>query len=133
VPTLRLAEAIGLFCLAAGAGMMIAPERWRAILDDLERLPGLAYAFGAIAFAIGVAILIPHHITADWLAAAVTVIAILAAIEGLALVAVPQVVFVLARSFLAAPRLWAIVTIVIGAVLFLAGLTGRADAIPRMI
>lgn len=131
VLTLRLAEAIGLYCFAAGIGILIGPDRWRAIVEDMERLPALAYVSGAAAFAIGAAILIPHHILADPLAAIVTIIAVLILIEGLALLAVPQAFLALARPFLAAPRLWGIAAIVIGALLFLAGLTGRADAVPQ--
>ena len=130
VLTLRLAEAIGLYCLAAGIGMLTAPTRWRAILDDIERIPGLTYAFGAVAFAVGVAILIAHHVTHDPLGLIVTIIAACAAIEGLVLIAAPTVFIAIARSFLAAPRLWAIISIVLGIFLFLAGFTGHADALP---
>jgi hypothetical protein len=130
VLTLQLARAIGLYMLAAGIGIQSAPDRFRAIFDDLERVPGLTYAFGVAAFAIGTAILIPHHILYDPLSIVVTLIAVLAAIEGLLLLAAPQVMIAIGRPFMVSIRLWGIVSIVLGLVLFLAGLTGRADALP---
>jgi uncharacterized protein YjeT (DUF2065 family) len=116
--------------LAVGIGIQSAPDRFRAIFDDLERVPGLSYLFGITAFAIGTAILIPHHILYDPLSIVVTVIAVLAAIEGLLLLAAPQVMFAIGRPFMASIRLWGIVSMVLGLVLFLCGFTGRADALP---
>jgi hypothetical protein len=130
VLTLELAQAIGLYILFAGLGLLVAPGKMAAIVADMEASPGLTYAFGIAAFAIGVAILIPHHVLYDWLSVVVTVIAVIAAVEGLLLLAVPKILFAVARGFLAAERLWAIVAIVAGLILFLAGFTGRADALP---
>jgi hypothetical protein len=130
VLTLRLAEAIGLYWLAAGIGLLIMPQKLRAIVDDFDRSPGLVYAVGVAAFAIGTAILIPHHVLADPLSVIVTVLAALLAIEGLVLIAAPQILLGFARSFITSARLWALVAIVLGLLLFLAGLTGRADALP---
>src|SRR6202012_2175465 len=130
VLTLQLAQALGLYALAAGIGIVSAPARFAAIVDDMERVPGLTYAFGLAAFAIGVAILIPHHILYDPLSVVVTLIAAFAAIEGLVLLAAPQAMIAIARPFVANVRLWGIVSIVLGLVLFLCGFTGRADALP---
>ncbi len=60
----------------------------------------------------------------------VTILAALYAIEGLVLIAFPAILLSLARPFVPAARLWAIVAIILGLILFLAGLTGRADALP---
>jgi uncharacterized protein YjeT (DUF2065 family) len=130
VLTLWLAQALGLYAMAAGIGIVTAPQRLRAIVDDMERLPGLTYAFGIAAFAIGTAILIPHHILADPLAAVVTIIAAIAAIEGLILLAAPQILIRLARPFALHAPLWGLIAIVLGLILFLLGFTGRADALP---
>lgn len=130
VLTLQLAQALGLYAMAAGIGILAAPDRFRAILGEMEASPGLCYAFGLAAFAIGTAILIPHHLLADPLAAVVTIIAACAAIEGLLLLAAPQILIAIGRPFLAAVRLWGIVAILLGLLLFLAGFTGRADALP---
>lgn len=130
VLTLRLAEAIGLYWLAAGFGLLIMPQKLRAIVDDFDRSPGLVYAVGMAAFAIGTAILIPHHILYDPLSVIVTVLAALLAVEGLVLIAAPQILIAFARSFVTGARLWALIAIVLGLLLFLAGFTGRADALP---
>lgn len=130
VLTLWLAQAIGLYALAAGIGLLLAPGRMAAIVEDMEAHPALAYGFGAFAFAIGTIILFAHHVTYDPLALVVTLLAACAAVEGLVLVAVPGLFFAAARPFLRAERLWAIVAVVLGLVLLLAGATGRADALP---
>ncbi len=130
VLTLQLAQAIGLYLLAAGIGLLAAPGRMAAIVADIERSPGLATLFGIGAFAIGVAILIPHHVTYDWLALVVTLIAVVVALEGLLLLAAPTLILAVATRVLAAERLCAIAAIVAGLILFLAGFTGRADALP---
>jgi uncharacterized protein YjeT (DUF2065 family) len=130
VLTLQLAQALGLYAMAAGIGILTAPDRFRAVIGEMEASPGLTYAFGVAAFAIGTAILIPHHLLADPLAAIVTVIAALAAIEGLVLLAAPQMLIAIGRPLVIHARLWGIVALVIGLLLFLAGFTGRADALP---
>ncbi len=130
VLTLRLAEAIGLYWLVAGVGLLLVPQRMGAILGDIERSPGLAYAFGVATFAIGAAILIPHHVLADPLSVIVTVLAALLVIEGLVLIAAPGMLIAFSRPLMTSARLWAIIAIVVGLLLLLAGLTGRADALP---
>jgi uncharacterized protein YjeT (DUF2065 family) len=111
VLTLDLATAIGLYWIAAGIGLLIAPERMRALVDDLDRLPGLTSGLGLGVFAIGVGMLIPHHVLYDPLSVVVTVLATLLALEGLVLIAAPRLLIGLARPLLAA-------------------LTGQADALP---
>jgi uncharacterized protein YjeT (DUF2065 family) len=130
VLTLDLATAIGLYWIAAGIGLFAAPERMRAMVEDLDRSPGLVYAIGLGVFAIGTAILIPHHVLYDPLSVIVTVLAAVVALEGLVLIAAPGLLIGLARPFLAHARLWAIVSLVLGVLMLLAGLTGRADALP---
>jgi uncharacterized protein YjeT (DUF2065 family) len=130
VLTLDLAIAIGLYWIAAGIGLLTAPDRMRAMVDDLVRVPGLTYGLGLGVFAIGTAILIPHHVLYDPLSVIVTVLAALFALEGLALIAAPQLLVRIARPFLNGARLWAIVALVLGLLMLLAGLTGRADALP---
>jgi hypothetical protein len=130
VLTLQLAQAIGLYALAAGIGLLLVPGRMTAILAEMESSPGLTYAFGVIAFALGIAILIPHHLLYDPLSCFVTGLAAAATAQGALILAAPRIFFALARPAAFPERLLAIVAIVGGAVLFLAGFTGRADALP---
>jgi hypothetical protein len=127
VLTLRLAEAIGLYVAATGAGALVAPERWRAIGPELERSPGLVLLMGIVTFAIGSAMLGVHHALTDPLADIVTAIAAIAAVEGLLLLVTPEAMIAFGRPFMARPRLWAMFALVAGIALFLAGLTGRAN------
>ena len=60
----------------------------------------------------------------------VTVLAAIFAAEGLLLIAVPQLLDRIAQPFLSNARLWAIVSLVLGLAMLLAGLSGRADALP---
>jgi uncharacterized protein YjeT (DUF2065 family) len=130
VLTLQLAQAIGLYLVAVGIGGLLRPERWREIVADIERSAAIADLFGVASFAIGVAILIPHHVLYDPLSIMVTLIAGLSVLEGLLLLAFPDILLALARPFVAAARLWAIAALIAGVLLFLAGFTGRADALP---
>ena len=127
VLTLRLAEAIGLYAVATGAGALIGPQRWLAIGPELERSPGLVLLMGIVAFAIGAAMLGAHHALTDPLADIISVIAAIVVAEGLLLIVAPDLMIAFGRPFLARPRVWAIVTLMAGVALFLAGLTGRAD------
>ena len=130
VLTLDLATAIGLYWIAAGIGLLLAPGRMRAMVDDLVRVPGLTYGIGLGVFAIGTAILIPHHVLYDPLSMIVTILAAVLALEGLVLIAAPQALVRIAQPFLAHARLWAILSLILGVLMLLAGLTGRADALP---
>jgi len=130
VLTLDLATAIGLYWIAAGIGLLLAPGRMRAMVEDLVRVPGLTYGIGLGVFAIGTAILIPHHVLYDPLSMIVTILAAVLALEGLVLIAAPQALVRIAQPFLAHARLWAILSLILGVLMLLAGLTGRADALP---
>lgn len=128
VLTLRLAEAFGLYLVAVGAGALIAPDRWRAVGDEMERSPGLVLIAGVLTFAFGALIFGIHHSLADPFAIVITVFGAIGAVEGLLLLAVPQTLIAIGRAAFARPHLWAIVAVLLGAVLFVAGLTGHATA-----
>lgn len=129
VLTLRLAEVIGLYMVVMGVGGLAAPHRWRAMMGDLERSPGLVMALGFPAFAIGAALVLIHDIWTDPLAIVVTLIGYVALVKGALLLAVPGPLFKLGRWSLNFTRAWAIISILLGILLFLAGLTGRATVI----
>lgn len=124
--TLRLAEAIGLYMIVMGIGGLVAPHRWRQMMDDLERSPGLVMAMGFPVFAVGAALVLIHSIWTDPLAIIVSLIGYVALVEGALLLAVPGPLIGIGRWSLNFTRVWAIISIVLGIFLFLAGLTGRA-------
>ena len=126
--TLALAKALGVYMLAAGLSGLIAPTRWRAILDGLRASDALVYVTGVFTFALGATLVLLHTVWTDPLAIAVTLVGWAAAIEGVVLIAYPEPLLKLGASMLrpGIARPYAIVAIVIGAVFLFAGLFGRA-------
>jgi uncharacterized protein YjeT (DUF2065 family) len=131
VLTLQLAQAIGLYLVAVGLGLVLFPARWTSIVDELERSAVLTMVAGAASFWIGAGILIAHHHTIDTLALVVTLFGIVAVVKGVLILAFPTPMFAFYRPFLRPARILGIVALVAGAVLFLCGFTGRADAFPQ--
>lgn len=129
VLTVRLAEAIGLYMIVIGISGLVAPQRWRAMMDDLERSPGLVMALGFPVFAVGAALVLIHSIWTDPLAIIVTLIGYAALIEGALLLAVPGPLLKIGCWSVNFTRAWACLSIVLGILLFLAGLMGRATVI----
>jgi len=109
-----------------GIGGFLAPSRWQAVMEDLERSPGLVMALGFPVFAAGAALVLIHSIWTDPLAVIVSLIGYVALIEGALLLAVPDPLIKIGRWSVQFTRAWAIVSIVLGILLFLAGLIGRA-------
>ena len=127
--TLRLAEAIGLYMIVVGIGGLVSPSRWRAMMDDLDRSPGLVMALGFPVFAVGAALVLIHSIWTDPLAVIVSLIGYVALFEGALLLATPAPLLRIGRLAVRFTRLWAGISILLGILLFLAGLTGRATVI----
>lgn len=122
--TLELLVAIGLYSLAAGIGGFLAPDRWRGMIEEFAR-PGFSFLAGFVVFVIGAAIVMTHNYWTDPLAVIVSLCGWAAAIEGLLLLAFPAPLLRLAGAFLANIRVWALVSMVIGGVLIVLGMTGR--------
>jgi hypothetical protein len=129
VLTLRLAEAIGIYLAAVGIGGLIRRDRWSTLIAEFERSPALTFVTGGFAFAIGAAMFGVHHTLHDPLAAIVTIFAAAILIKGLLLVAIPDALFGLARPLAGFIRIWPIIALAIGVILFALGYTGRATVI----
>lgn len=127
--TLRLAEAIGLYMIIVGIGGLVSPSRWRDMMDDLDRSPGLVMALGFPVFVVGAALVLIHSIWTDPLAVIVSLIGYVALFEGALLLATPAPLLRIGRLAVRFTRLWAGISILLGILLFLAGLTGRATVI----
>jgi hypothetical protein len=119
--TLHLLGAIGLYTVAIGAGALIDPGRWQGLGAEMERSPGLTMLMGLVTFAVGVALLGVHHGLADPLQILVSATGAIAALEGLLILAVPRVMIAVGAPFLARPRGWAIVCVLLGLAFILAG------------
>ena len=127
--TLRLSEAIGLYMIIVGIGGLVSPSRWRAMMDDLDRSPGLVMALGFPVFVVGAALVLIHSIWTDPLAVIVSLIGYVALFEGALLLATPAPLLRIGRLAVRFTRLWAGISILLGILLFLTGLTGRATVI----
>lgn len=126
VLTLRLAEIIGLYMIVIGLGGLASPQRWRAIMDDLNRSPGLVVALGFAVFAVGATLVLVHSVWTDPLSVIVSLIGYVALIEGATLLAVPGPLIRIGHWSTGFIRTWALIALILGLLLFLAGLTGRA-------
>jgi hypothetical protein len=126
--TLRLAEGFGLYLMAIGAGAIIAPDRWHAVGEEMEHSRALVLIAGILTFAFGALIFGIHHSLTDPFAILITFLAALGAVEGVLLLVVPQTLIAIGRSVFARPQPWGIAAVVLGAALFVAGLTGHATA-----
>ncbi|MEQ8936683.1 MAG: DUF2065 family protein [Amphiplicatus sp.] len=126
--TLTLAKAMGVYMIAAGISGFIAPERWRVILDQLRADAALTYIAGAFVFALGVAIVIAHNIWTDPLSVVVSLFGWAALIEGIVLIVMPKPLLDFSGSLLrpGSTKIFAAASLILGAVLLIAGLFGRA-------
>lgn len=126
VLTLRLAEIFGLYMIVVGLGGLANPQRWRSVMDDLNRSPGLVVALGFAMFAVGATLVLMHSVWTDPLAIIVSLIGYVALIEGATFLAVPGPLIRIGLWSTGFIRTWAIIALALGLLLFLAGLTGRA-------
>ena len=126
--TLSLSLAFGIYMLAAGLMLLRHGDRMVAILDAFEKSPALMYVTGAFTYALGAAVIVAHHVWLDPLGVIVSLLGWIIAIEGLLLIVWPEPLLSLGRRLMQPSTIStvAIVTLVIGALLTLCGLTGTA-------
>jgi uncharacterized membrane protein len=129
--TLSLSVALGLYLLAAGLGLLRMGDRVAQLIDEFERSPALTLITGVVAYGLGTAIILTHRVWTDPLAVVVSLIGWIAAIEGLLLIAWPAPLWSLGRAMLrgSGARISLLVTLVLGLLLALLGLTGTAGRV----
>ncbi|MBC2776387.1 hypothetical protein [Parasphingopyxis marina] len=117
-----LIMAMGLYSAAAGFGMAFSPERFQRMFADIEASPGINFITGLLVFSIGTAILLVHPSSARWPEILVAIMGWGALVEGLLFLAVPNVMWAIARPFLKAnTRLWGIIALLLGIALVVFG------------
>ncbi|MBO9581529.1 MAG: DUF2065 domain-containing protein [Sphingobium sp.] len=127
--TLHLAVALGVYIVVASLAMLLAPaDRIDRLYEEMRDSPGLMLAFGVFAFAIGAVWLMVHREWITPLGIVISVVGWIFAVEGVLMLVAPAVMVRLFAVFRPILRPACMVAIVIGALLVLAGLTGRADA-----
>jgi hypothetical protein len=125
--TLHLLVIIGLYELAAGFAGLTNRISWPDMLDEFDRSPALSFMTGFMVYVLGAVVILVHCIWTDPLAIIVSLIAWLAAIEGLLIMAWPQPLLAFSRPLVRHQRVISILAMLFGIVLILLGLTGRAD------
>jgi len=126
VLTLDLAQAIGLYLILVGLSGLAKPDRWRQVIDEMAASAALTLITGVFVFVLGVTLVFIHTITTDLLAIIVTAVGWIALVEGALLIVVPHLLLRVGQWSLGFTRIWAIVAIILGILIGLAGLTGTA-------
>lgn len=125
--TLSLAKVIGAYMIAGGLSLFTGKDRWRRVLDEFRERPGATYLAGVAAYTIGAAVVMAHNVWTDPLAGFVSLVGWVSLIEGLIIIVWPALLLDFSDSLMkpAFLRIFAIFTIVVGALVMIAGFTGR--------
>ena len=129
ISTLDLAKAYGVYILVTGLAGLFASDRWKLVMEDYTRSPGLTYLTAAIVFGLGLVLVTLHNLWTDPLAIIVSLIGWIVLIEGVALMALPEALLKFGAAAVASrntTRIWAIFALIAGALLLFAAFTGRA-------
>ena len=130
VLTLTLAKAYGIYMIAIGLSGLIAPDRWRVVLEDFQKSPGLTYLTAVLVVGFGLAMVMLHSLWTDPLAIVVSLFGWVALLKGVLLMAAPDRLLRLGAATVATPertRTWAVFAVILGAALLTAGMLGRAS------
>ena len=127
--TLHLLVLIGLYELAAGIAGLTGRIEWRAMMEEFERSPSLAFVTGFVVFVVGGVMIMNHHHWTDLLAMIVSAIAWIALVEGLLIMIVARPLLIFFRPVVVNQRMISLFAATFGIVLIILGLTGRADPI----
>ena len=127
--TLHLLVLIGVYELAAGIAGFTGRIEWRAMMEEFERSPSLAFVTGFVVFVIGGVMIMNHHHWTDLLAMIVSAIAWIALVEGLLIMIVARPLLIFFRPVVVNQRMISLFAATFGIVLIILGLTGRADPI----
>ncbi len=127
--TLYLAQAIGLYLLLVGLSALVAPQRWRQAMDEFSASAALPLVTGVFVFFLGIALVRIHWVLTDPLAIVVTLVGWIALLEGALLIVVPHLLLRVGKWVLPYTTVWALLCILLGILLGLAGLTGTAGHI----
>ena len=129
ITTLDFAKAYGVYILVTGLAGLFAPDRWKLVVDDYARSPGLTYLTATITFGLGLVLVTLHNLWTDPLAITVSLIGWIVLIEGIAGMALPEALLRFGAASVASrstTRIWAIFALIAGALLLFAAFTGRA-------
>jgi len=123
--TAWLSVLLGAWLLAGGLGAIVRGDLWPEIVADFERSPALVAITGAVAFAIGALIVTFHNLWSSPAAILVSAAGWMAVLEGLTLLAVPDLWLRLARFVMKGARIWGVFMVVLGAFLLSSALVSQ--------
>lgn len=129
VITLDFAKAYGVYILISGLAGLCAPNRWKLVMDDYAKSPGLTYLTATLVVGLGLVLVSLHNHWTDPLAIIVSLISWIVLVEGILLMALPEALLKVGAASVASRsrvRIWAIFAIIAGLLLLFAALTGRA-------
>lgn len=128
VLTLSLAKAFGVYMIAAGLGGLVAPGKWRTLLEEFRNGEALTYVTAIFVYILGVAIILTHNLWTDPLAILISLVGWVAAIEGVVLMVAPKPLLDFAASLTrpGAMKALAVGVIGLGAIIALLGFVGVA-------
>jgi hypothetical protein len=125
--TLHLLVLIGLYELAAGIAGLTGRIDWRAMTDEFVRSPSLSFITGFMVFAIGGVMIMNHHHWTDLLAIIVSLVGWIALAEGILMMIAAKPLLIFFRPLIGSQRAVSLFAAVVGIILIVLGLTGRAD------
>ena len=130
--TLHLLVLIGLYELAAGIAGFTGRIDWREMTDEFVRSPSLSFVTGFMVFVIGGVMIMNHHHWTDLLAIIVSLVGWIALVEGILMMIASKSLLVFFRPFIGSQRAISLFAALLGIVLIVLGLTGRADPIAHV-
>lgn len=115
---------LGLFALFAGIGELRVPGHWEKMLREIAASPALQMVTALIELFLGAVIYLANPwASADWLSGVMSVMGGLMVLEALVVLAFSDLYMAFwLRRFGPLSRLWALLSIVIGALLIVAAL-----------
>ena len=115
--TTWLSVLLGAYLIAGGIGALLQGNIWPEIVAEFTRSPALVAVTGVVAFSIGAIIVSIHNVWSDPAAVIVSAAGWIAVVEGLTLLAFPDLWLRLARALIGASRIWGLVMLLVGAFL----------------
>ena len=123
--TAWLSVLLGAWLLAGGLGAIARGNLWPEIVADFERSAALVAITGAVAFAVGALIVSFHNVWTSPAAIIVSAAGWMAVLEGLTLLAVPDLWIRLARFVMKGAKIWGVAMVVLGAFLLSSALVAQ--------
>ena len=125
--TLHLLVLIGLYELVAGIAGLTGRIDWRAMTDEFMNSPSLSFVTGFMVFALGGVMVMNHHHWTDLLAVIVSLVGWVALAEGILMMIAAKPLLIFFRPLIGSQRAVSLFAALVGIVLIVLGLTGRAD------